>query len=259
MNGIHVGIIMDGNGRWANARGWPRVAGHRQGARAVRRALEAAPDLGIGMLTLYAFSSDNWRRPATEVRALMQLFSEYLAREVAECVKSGVRLQVIGRRDRLAKSLVKAMDAAERATSECTRITMRLAVDYSGRDAIVNAASLAAFRLASEALAENRVLPLTAAEFEAELAAAMGVESAPPLDLLIRTGGEQRISDFLLWEAAYAELVFTPRMWPDFDGSDLASAVEEFRRRDRRFGGVKEIAPAALAASTAREDAGSGR
>src|SRR5581483_7263443 len=191
---LHVGIIMDGNGRWATARGLPRVAGHRSGADAVRRVVQAAPKCGIGILTLFAFSTDNWRRPADEVTALMRLFSLYLARETARCVDHGVRLEVIGRRDRLGPHLLAAIDAAESATSACRRLHLRIAVDYSGRDAI-----LAAVRSLAEASRE-----------------AVETRLGPPVDLLIRTGGEQRLSDFLLWESAYAELVFSPRMWPDF-------------------------------------------
>lgn len=252
MNGIHLGIIMDGNGRWANARGWPRVAGHRAGARSVRKVIEAAPDLGIGTLTLYAFSTDNWKRPRPEVQALMQLFSEYLQKEVAELAEQGVKLCVIGRRDRLNKSLVREIEIAERATAGGQRLLLRLAVDYSAREAIVHAASLTALRYASEALAGDPVRPLTDDEFRQELAVAICADSVPDLDLLIRTGGEQRISDFLLWEAAYAEFVFTTRMWPDFDGADLAAAVAEFHRRDRRFGTAKEQAPPVLVAKPGR-------
>ncbi len=248
MNGIHVGIIMDGNGRWANAHGWQRVAGHRAGAKAVRKVVEAAPDLGIGTLTLYAFSTDNWKRPRPEVTALMQLFSEYLQKEVAELAENGVKLRAVGRRDRLNRSLVREIEIAERATAGGKRMLLRLAVDYSAREAIVNAASLAALRYASEALSGERIRPLTADDFRRELALATCADSVPDLDLLIRTGGEQRISDFLLWEAAYAEFVFTPRMWPDFDGADLAAAVAEFHRRDRRFGTAREKAPEALVA-----------
>jgi len=242
VNGIHVGIIMDGNGRWANARGWQRVAGHRAGAKSVRKIVEAAPDLGIGTLTLYAFSADNWKRPRPEVTALMHLFSEYLQKEVAELAANGVKLRAIGRRDRLNKSLVHEIEIAERETEGGDRMLLRLAVDYSAREAIVNAASLAALRYAAGTLNGDAVQPLTAEDFRRELATAICADSVPDLDLLIRTGGEQRISDFLLWEAAYAEFIFTPRMWPDFDGADLAAAVAEFHRRDRRFGTAKDRA-----------------
>jgi undecaprenyl diphosphate synthase len=248
VNGIHVGIIMDGNGRWANARGWPRVAGHRAGARSVRKVIEAAPDLGIGTLTLYAFSTDNWKRPRLEVTALMQLFSEYLQKEVAELAEKGVKLRVIGRRDRLNKSLVREIEIAERATAGGKRLLLRLAVDYSAREVLLRAAT----RAAAEAVANGAAENVSREDFQRHIADAMGAEAACDLDLLIRAGGEQRISDFLLWEAAYAEFVFTPRMWPDFDGAELAAAVAEFHRRDRRFGTAEEQAPPVLVAQPAR-------
>jgi undecaprenyl diphosphate synthase len=233
---LHAGIIMDGNGRWARARGLPRVAGHKSGANAVRRVIEAAPELGIGVLTLYAFSSDNWRRPAAEVSALMRLFGEYLGSETPECVQKGVRLVVIGRRDRLHPRLVAAIEAAETATMPGSRLLLRIAIDYSSRDAIVSAAALACRAARNGESGE----PQDRGRFAEYLAQAMHAPSVVDVDLLIRTGGEQRISDFLLWECAYAELYFTPRMWPDFSADDLAVAVEEFHRRERRFGGVPQ-------------------
>jgi len=187
---LHVAIVMDGNGRWAGRRGLPRVAGHRAGAEAVRRTVEAAPDLGIGALTLYAFSADNWKRPASEVAALMRLFARYLRTETPRLLKNGVRLEVVGRRDRLPAPLVG--------------LRLRLAVDYSARWAIGAGVVL------------------------------------PDVDLLIRTGGERRLSDFLLWESAYAELHFVETMWPDFGPAELAAAVAEFHARERRFGGLSE-------------------
>jgi undecaprenyl diphosphate synthase len=226
--GLHAAIIMDGNGRWATLRGLPRVSGHREGAHAVRRVVEAAPGLGIGTLTLYAFSSDNWGRPPREVSALMRLFRAYLASETARCVENGVRLRVIGRRDRLGSALVRQIEAAEAATAEGERLTLRIALDYSARDALLRAAALCAGR------------EPTREEFAAHLARALGGgDPAPDVDLLVRTGGEQRLSDFLLWESAYAELYFTPRMWPDFGAAALAEAVDWFRGRERRFGTLK--------------------
>jgi undecaprenyl diphosphate synthase len=226
--GLHVALIMDGNGRWATMRGLPRVAGHREGARAVRSVVEAAPGLGIGTVTLYAFSSDNWGRPPREVSALMRLFRAYLASETARCVETGVRMRVIGRRDRLGGALLRQIEAAEAATAGGGRLLLRIAIDYSARDALLRAAALAAGTEPSRA------------EFDALLARAMGGgDPAPDVDLLVRTGGEQRLSDFLLWESAYAELFFTPRMWPDFGAAALAEAVEWFRGRDRRFGRLK--------------------
>ena len=207
---------MDGNGRWALARGLPRVAGHSTGADAVSRVAEAAPELGIAVLTLFAFSSDNWRRPRPEVDGLMHLLNLYLDRETPRAVDRGVRLEVIGRRDRLDPALCDRIAAAEQATRHGKRLRMRMAVDYSGRDAIL-AAARTAVELSREAIGE-----------------ALG----PPVDLMIRTGGERRLSDFLLWESAYAELVFCRALWPDFGAADLAAAVREFRGRDRRFGAV---------------------
>ena len=221
---LHAAIIMDGNGRWATARGLPRLAGHRAGAEALRRTVEAAPDLGIGTLTVYAFSSDNWRRPPAEVSALMKLFHGYLRREQARCIEKGVRVSVIGRRDRLPRMLLPVMEGCERATAAGRTLHLRLAVDYSSRDAIM----LAAAKLKGRASRE-------------EFSRALG---GPDVDLLIRTGGEQRLSDFLLWECAYAELVFTPVMWPDFCAADLSAALAEFQARERRFG---ELPKAALA------------
>jgi len=207
---------MDGNGRWAQSRGLPRVAGHEAGAESVRRVVEAAPGLGIGILTLFAFSADNWRRPQTEVAALMDLFAHFLESETPRLITNGVQFEVIGRRDRLDQALRAAIWKAEKATSPGARLRLRVAVDYSGRESILAAA---------------RALPYISRQ---ALAAALG----PPVDLLIRTGGEKRLSDFLLWESAYAELVFSRRMWPDFDASDLAGAVSHFRSRERRFGAI---------------------
>lgn len=216
MTKLHVAIIMDGNGRWANARGLPRIAGHRTGADAVRRTVEAAPGLGVSVLTLYAFSADNWRRPAREVSALMKLLGHYLVRETDRCVENGVRLQAIGRRDRLPAALVSLLEDAERKTAHGSKLHLRLAIDYSSRQAILDAV--------------RRDRAMTEEAFSKSL--------GPDVDLLIRTSGEQRLSDFLLWECAYAEMIFTRRMWPEFSEEDLSSAIDEFHRRDRRFGAV---------------------
>ena len=199
---LHLAIVMDGNGRWATRRGLPRAAGHRAGAEAVRRVVRIAPDCGITALTLYAFSSDNWSRPAAEVSTLMRLFARHLRTETAELAAQGVKLTVVGRRDRLPRSLITAIAAAEHGTAAGTGLELQIAVDYSGRAAI------------------------------------RAGQLLPDVDLLIRTGGEQRLSDFLLWECAYAELWFTERMWPDFGASNLAAAIHEFHSRDRRFGGL---------------------
>ncbi len=225
--GLHVAIIMDGNGRWARRRGLPRPVGHRAGGKAVRRTVEAAPELGIDTLTLYAFSADNWQRPAAEVDALMGLFEQHLRDETSRLRDKGVRLSVIGRRDRLARRLVERIEAAEAATRAGRRLHLRIAVDYSARQAIADTAA----RLAAT--------PASLAGFARQLNRTVHSEpAAPDVDLLIRTSGEQRLSDFLLWECAYAELHFTPRLWPDFGGKDLAAAVADFRHRERRFGGV---------------------
>lgn len=222
--GLHVALVMDGNGRWAVTRGLPRVAGHRAGAEAARKIIRAAPQCGVGTLTLYGFSSDNWKRPPEEVAALMGLLRQYLLAERGECVANGVRMTVIGRRDRLAPEVVAAIETAERDTAHCARLLLRLAVDYSARDAIVRAA-------AGHALDRE--------SFRRDLAAAQNCECAPDVDLLIRTGGEQRLSDFLLWECAYTEFFFLKKMWPEFTPADLAAIVDEFQQRDRRYGMVK--------------------
>ncbi|HEU5040323.1 MAG TPA: di-trans,poly-cis-decaprenylcistransferase [Gemmatimonadales bacterium] len=225
--GLHVGIIMDGNGRWATSRGRVRAAGHRAGADAVRRVVEAAPGLGIGVLTLFAFSADNWRRPAGEVAALMRLFREYLRAESGRCVRNGVRLEIVGRRDRLGAGLRRAIATAEDATRGGDRLLLRIALDYSARDAILRAA---------QCLRAGTVPSRDA--FTRLLAIVDHATPVPGLDLLVRTGGERRLSDFLLWEAAYAELYFTDVMWPDYGADGLAEAVRDFRGRERRFGGL---------------------
>lgn len=230
--GLHVAMIMDGNGRWATARGMPRVAGHRAGANAVRRVVEAAPDAGIGTLTLYAFSSDNWSRPSREVAALMRLFRTHLRSETPKLRAQGVRLSIIGRRDRLPLSLQNTIVESEADTAAGRTLHLRLAIDYSARDALLRAA-------ASVATGEE----VTREHFGRALAQAYGANDvAPDVDLLVRTGGEQRLSDFLLWECAYAELLFTARMWPEFGAADVRAAVAEFGSRQRRFGAVPDAA-----------------
>lgn len=227
---FHVAINMDGNGRWAVRRGRPRSAGHTAGARAVRRTVECAPTFGITTLTLYAFSSDNWRRPSGEVDHLMVLFRNYLDSECARLIENGVRLNIIGRRDRLSRSLVRSIADVEERTREGSALHLRIAIDYSGRGALMAAAA----RLPAGARP-------TLAGFERCLSQAIHAPPGTrPVDLLIRTGGEQRLSDFLLWESAYAELYFTAVPWPDFAERDLASAVRAFAARDRRFGAVSD-------------------
>lgn len=225
---LHVAIIMDGNGRWAAARGWPRTAGHRAGADALRRTMEAAPGLGVRVLTLYAFSSDNWKRPSAEIATLMTLFQSYLHKETPRCIENGIRVSVIGRRDRLSLALCAAIETAENATAAGEKFHVRVAVDYSSRDAIIDAA--ARMRHITEINRESFARSLAPDH--------TGSALSTDVDLLIRTGGEQRLSDFLLWECAYAELYFTPAMWPEFGVADLEAAISEYYRRERRFGGL---------------------
>jgi undecaprenyl diphosphate synthase len=230
-NGTHVGIIMDGNGRWAAARGLPRTAGHRAGVRAARKIVEAATRSSLGTVTLYAFSSDNWSRPTPEVGALMRLLRRSLLIESKRCVENGVRLSIIGRRDRLPASLVVGIQEAEALTAHGRNLHLRVAIDYSARDSIMQAA----------ALAGNE--PMTRERF-GRLLAQVNHDPYPirDVDLLIRTGGEQRLSDFLLWECAYAEFYFTRCMWPEFTEHEFLAALSEFELRERRFGGVQEQA-----------------
>jgi undecaprenyl diphosphate synthase len=223
---LHVAIIMDGNGRWAMRRGLPRVAGHRAGLAAARRIVEHAPDIGIACLTLYAFSSDNWRRPVAEVERIFWLLRAFLRLETERLAQQEARLQVIGRRDRLPEKVLAAIESSEAATAEGRRLHLRVAVDYSSRDSIARAAFA---RLRGQPLSPDALRPI--------LTEALTAESGE-VDLLIRTGGEKRLSDFLLWESAYAELHFTDRMWPEFDEADLDAAIAEYRLRERRFGAI---------------------
>jgi undecaprenyl diphosphate synthase len=214
--GLHVAIIMDGNGRWATRRGLPRVAGHRAGVASVRRVVERSLDCGVTRLTLYAFSSDNWRRPQEEVQSIFWLLRAFLRLEANRLRERGVRVQAIGRRDRLPHAALKAISDAELITVDGEKLALYIAIDYSSREQIIRAAT------AGKCMREC-------------------MEQSADVDLLIRTGGEQRLSDFLLWECAYAELLFTERMWPDFDENDFESALATFSRRERRFGGVPQV------------------
>ena len=227
----HVAIIMDGNGRWATARGVPRVAGHRRGADAVRRVVRGAGELGIPILTLFAFSTENWTRPADEVSDLMGLLRHYLRNELKELHKNGVRLRVIGNREGLAPDIVNDIADAERTTLDNSRIDVNICINYGSRDEILRATRSLARQVAAGKLAADRI---DANLFERELLTA----GVPDPDLLIRTSGEQRISNFLLWQCAYSELVFVEALWPDFGKDDLAQAIAEYRRRERRYGGV---------------------
>ncbi len=226
---MHVAIIMDGNGRWARRRGLPRSVGHVEGAKAVRATVEAAARASIDTLTLYAFSSANWFRPVAEVDGLMFLFRRYLFSETQRCIEQSIRLNVIGRRDRLGESLLHAIEQSERLTAQGTRMHLRIAVDYSAQQSIIDAASRAGGR------------DLTPQQFHALLHEVNHSNpTATEVDLLVRTGGERRLSDFLLWECAYAELHFTDCLWPDFDAHQLNSALDDFSKRERRYGAIAE-------------------
>jgi len=225
---LHVAIISDGNGRWATSRGLPRSAGHRAGAETARSIIAAAPSLGIHTLTLFALSSANWKRPPAEVHAILRLLHEYLLTETSNCIEEGVRLSIIGRRDRLPATLREAMADSEAATARGTRLHLRLAVDYSAREAIFHAACRF-----------YKVTKLSPDSFGDVLGEVLRGGSTD-VDLLIRTGGEQRLSDFLLWECAFSEFVFLPKRWPDFTVADLESAVQEFDRRERTRGALPD-------------------
>jgi undecaprenyl diphosphate synthase len=227
----HVAIIMDGNGRWAKARGLPRVAGHRRGADAVRRVVRGAGELGVPVLTLFAFSTENWARPAEEVNDLMGLLRHYLRNELEELHKNGARLRVIGKRSGLAADIVKDIGEAEFMTRGNSRIDVNICINYGARDEILQATRNLARQVAAGELAVDRI---DEDRFERELL----TSGVPDPDLLIRTSGEQRISNFLLWQSAYAELVFVDTLWPDFGKEHLERAIAEFRRRERRYGGV---------------------
>jgi undecaprenyl diphosphate synthase len=227
----HVAIIMDGNGRWAKARGLPRVAGHRRGADAVRRVVRGAGELGIPMLTLFAFSTENWARPADEVADLMGLLRHYLRSELDELLRNGARLRVIGNRHGLPDDIVRGISDAESQTNANSRIDVNICINYGARAEILHATRSLARRVASGELSPERI---DEQQFERELLTA----GLPDPDLVIRTSGEQRISNFLLWQCAYAELVFVDTLWPDFGKEHLEQAIAEFRRRERRYGGV---------------------
>jgi undecaprenyl diphosphate synthase len=229
---VHVAIIMDGNGRWAKARGLPRIAGHKRGAEAVRRSVKGAAELGIEYLTLYGFSSENWKRPAAEVDDLMGLLRLYLINEIADLDRNGVRLRVIGQLSRLHPDIVHLIDEAERRTAGNRKLNLTVALSYGGRAEIADAAR----RIAEEVRA-GRLEP--GGVDETVFAHHLLTDGIPDPDLLIRTSGEKRISNFLLWQCAYAELVFLDRLWPDFTRDDLENAIREYHGRDRRYGAAR--------------------
>jgi undecaprenyl diphosphate synthase len=225
---MHMAIIMDGNGRWAAQRGMPRTAGHRAGAKAVDKVVEAAARHGIDTLTLYAFSADNWRRPQAEVGSLFMLLRRYLLTQTPRCLEQSIRINVVGRRDRLAPQVLRTIEHSERTTAHCAGMRLRIAVDYSSQHSLLETCR----RMARESSTDRSRFLTHLAEVD------HAATPTPDVDLLIRTGGEKRLSDFLLWECAYAELHFVDRFWPDFDEICLAQALEEYARRERRFGQV---------------------
>jgi undecaprenyl diphosphate synthase len=233
---MHVAIIMDGNGRWATQRGLPRSSGHRAGAKAVDIVVEAAARRKIGTLTLYAFSAANWARPRAEVAALFALLRRYLATQTPRCMQQSIRIEIIGRRDRLSRQLVETIERSERATAHCTGMRLRIAVDYSAQQTILETCR----RMMEQGRIDRSHFVETLAQVDHSSLA------TPDVDLLIRTGGEKRLSDFLLWECAYAELHFVENYWPDFDADAFAQALDAFSLRQRRFG---HIAPPVLAAA----------
>ena len=228
----HVAIIMDGNGRWASQRGLPRSAGHRQGVEALRRTVRAAADMGISILTLYSFSTENWARPQAEVRFLLELLRRFIRTDVADLHKSNVRIMIIGDRDGLEPSLRSMFEEAEALTRHNTALKLVIAFNYGSRQEITRAVQAIARQVADGTLAAADITP-------AVISSHLDTAGLPDPDLLIRTGGEQRISNYLLWQCAYTEFVFLPEYWPEFDAHSLARAIDTFRMRDRRFGGLK--------------------
>ena len=227
----HVAIIMDGNGRWAAARGLPRAEGHRRGVEALRRTVRAAGDLGIDWLTIYSFSAENWSRPASEVRELMALLRRFIRNDLAELHRNGVRVRVIGERENLETDIRRLLDEAEELTRDNDKLVLVVAFNYGSRQEIARAAQ----RMAAAVAAGDLALGAVTAD---KLASYLDAPDLPDPDLIIRTSGEQRLSNFLMWQAAYSELVFVPTYWPDFDRAALEGAISEYRRRERRFGGL---------------------
>ncbi len=227
----HVAIIMDGNGRWAAARGLPRGEGHRRGVEALRRTVRAAGDLGIGILTIFSFSAENWSRPPSEIRELMGLLRRFIRNDLADLHRNGVHVRIIGDRTDLSPDIRSLLEEAEELTKENDKLTLVVAFNYGARQEIARAAQ----RLCAEVAAGRLAVTAVTAE---KLAACLDAPDLPDPDLIIRTSGEQRLSNFLLWQAAYSELVFVPVYWPDFDRAALEQAIAEYRRRERRFGGL---------------------
>jgi len=225
----HVALIMDGNGRWAEARGLPRAMGHREGVQALKRTIQAAPKLGIRCLTVFGFSTENWQRPAEEVSDLMGLVRTYVGSDLKRLEKEGVRLRILGRRQGLPEDIARIVDKAEATTAHNDKFILQVAFNYGGRADIVDAAQ----RYVDRVKAGEAVEPLD----EAALGAGLSTAGGPPVDVIVRTSGEQRLSNFLLWEAAYAELIYQDILWPDYGEAALADVVDQFRNRDRRFGG----------------------
>ena len=227
----HVGIIMDGNGRWAAARGLPRFEGHRRGVEAVRRSVRAAIELGVEIITIYSFSSENWRRPAEEVAFLMGLLKRFIRNDLADLHRNGVRVRILGERAGLAPDIASLLVEAEALTRENRKLTLVVAFNYGARHEIATAARLLAQRVKDGEIEPDAI-------DEAALEAELGTRGLPDPDLIIRTSGEQRLSNFLMWQAAYAELVFLPVLWPDFDRACFEQALQEYASRERRFGGL---------------------
>ena len=227
----HVAIIMDGNGRWAKARGLPRAAGHRQGAEAARKVLRAAGEAGVECLTLYAFSSENWRRPEEEISDLMGLLRLYISRELDALHKEGIRIKIIGDHRAFEPATARMVDEAVAKTADNRRMTVAIALNYGSRGELVNAAQKLAARAAAGEIAPEAI-------DEAAMEGALDTADLPPLDLLIRTSGERRLSNFLLWQSAYAEMLFVDTLWPDFDGESLRAAIADYSARERRYGGL---------------------
>lgn len=231
-NQLHVAVIMDGNGRWATNRGWPRLVGHRKGAERVRQLVDSCPEIGIRYLTLYAFSTENWKRSTEEVLGLMSLFARYIRREAGRMKREGVRMRIIGDRKRLDPKLQALFDSVEAETAQNDRVHLTVAINYGGRDEIARAVRAVARDVAAGNLDPGSVTDVSFARY-------LDTRDLPDPDLVVRTSGESRVSNYLLWQAAYSEYVFTPVLWPDFTPQTMADILHEYGLRERRFGGVK--------------------